>query len=325
MAISGAGSCEAAKRVMGNRSVIMENQQAMKAFKRTIPALTLSLAVSVCSVVVAESQVQVVESQPVGFVTPDNTSVPAVDTRLAGGAQPAKTAPPGNAGVGMLLNELDSLRQEVAQLRGIQEEQQNKLEQLQQEQRDRYLELDRRISRLNGEAVNNTDTSPVQPSVEPSSAESVSPVTGSIGEAAAQEEAGAKVVNDTAPDTVADAAYEQTIELVRERKFDQALAQLKAFSIQYPDSRYADNVQYWLGEVYIVKRRYEEARDSFITVLQKYPESNKVPDATYKLGTIFDKLGDQKLAKEYLETVIKRFPNTSAAQLSETYLRSNMG
>ncbi|WP_461537918.1 tol-pal system protein YbgF [Spongorhabdus nitratireducens] len=301
---------------------LMEQQQAMTAIKkgvllkRIVPAVTFSLATAVAGVTFAESQVQVIESQPVGFAGPSTSNVVIESTSVAANpAAPASAS--GGSELAVLLNQVDFLQQEVLQLRGSLEEQANQIQQLQQEQRDRYLELDRRISRLSGETVTDQVTpnpvAPAQPSVS-IDAGSSSLISTPAAAGSSTEQTG----------SVSESAYEQMIELIRERKFDDALVQLRAYSAQYPDSKYSANVHYWLGEVYIVKQRPEEARDAFLTVLQKYPQSNKVPDATYKLGTLFNKLGNPKLAQEYLEAVIKRYPETSAAKLSETYLRNNM-
>src|SRR5690606_40159723 len=62
---------------------------------------------------------------------------------------------------------------------------------------------------------------------------------------------------------------------------------LNAFLRQYPNSRYAGNAQYWLGEVSLVQGRLEEAGQAFAKVSHAYPKHNKVPDSLYKLAPCY--------------------------------------
>ena len=90
---------------------------------------------------------------------------------------------------------------------------------------------------------------------------------------------------------------------------------------KYPQSSYADNAQYWLGEANYVSRKYKDAVIEFNKVLSDYPTSPKVPDAMLKLGFTHYELKEWDKAKELLQRVVKDYPDSSAAKLAETRLK----
>jgi len=191
-----------------------------------------------------------------------------------------------------LLNTIEQLRQEVMEMRGQLEEYSFRIDQLQQDSRDRYLDLDDRISRLSG-----PDKQPAPPAVTPQ-----------------------KTRPEQSAQRSEKAAYENAFAYVRAKQFDKAKDALQKQLQSYPEGTYADNAHYWLGEVHMAKGDYDDARASFEVVLSDFPKSSKVPDASYKLGRIYDLLGDPKKSRELLLTVIQQYPQTAAARLSETYL-----
>jgi tetratricopeptide (TPR) repeat protein len=54
--------------------------------------------------------------------------------------------------------------------------------------------------------------------------------------------------------------------------------------IRHPDSEYAGNAQYWIGECYYTQRDYARALEAFNKVIERYPKGQKVPDALLKVG-----------------------------------------
>ncbi|MBO9495786.1 tol-pal system protein YbgF [Thalassotalea sp. G20_0] len=211
-------------------------------------------------------------------------------------------------GTAHLLNTIDQLRQEMMEMRGQLEEQAFRIEQLQQEGRDRYLDLDDRISRLK-------DQSGKVP-VPPAPVANLKPpiVSAPVAEAADK--------NNQSALKAEEAAYQSAFALIRSKQFDKAKNALQEQLKTYPEGRYADNAHYWLGEVDMAQGHYDAAKVSFQIILNEFPKSPKVPDASYKLGRVHDLLGNQKEAKRLLELVVQQYPDSSAARLSDTYLRT---
>ncbi|PJE80349.1 Cell division coordinator CpoB [invertebrate metagenome] len=200
-----------------------------------------------------------------------------------------------------LLNTIEQLKQEMGQLRGLVEEQGFKIQQLQQEGRDRYLDLDSRISQLNTGTSGKISSRP----------------SGQL--AVGTDKTKSVTVTQTAEEQ---GAYKEAFSLVENKQFDKALVSLKQFITQYPKGRYASNAWYWIGEVQMAQGDYNDAIESFQAVLKRYPDSSKEADATYKLGRLYDISGNQSQARQYLQSVVKQFPNSGAARLADSYLDS---
>ncbi len=233
--------------------------------------------------------------------------VPVVDSQPAGNrvveTVALAQAATGSTGTAHILNLLDELRQENMTLRGQLEEQAYRIRQLEQENRDRYLDLDDRISKLIEQLDGNVMPSgTVKPSITP------------------PKPALDKVVKNTS--STQQQAYQNAFDLIKGREFDKALLAMRQLLEDSPKGAYADNALYWLGEIQMAQGKYAEARIDFQSVIRDFPASSKVPDAGYKLGKVLDLLGKKAEAKEQLEDVVANHSGTAAARLSETYLKN---
>ncbi|NND64491.1 MAG: tol-pal system protein YbgF [Gammaproteobacteria bacterium] len=112
-------------------------------------------------------------------------------------------------------------------------------------------------------------------------------------------------------------AYQAAFELLKATRYEEAATAFDQFLRSYPDSSFADNAQYWLGESRYVSRQYKDALGAFNDVLKRFPQSRKVPDALFKVGLCHFELGDKTQAKDVLEQVSRDYPGTSAARLAE--------
>jgi tol-pal system protein YbgF len=206
-----------------------------------------------------------------------------------------------------LFFQIQTLQQEVAQLRGLVEELTHQVNRLSTDQQAQYRDLDGRIVALRGGAAS---SAPAQPAAPATGAQDASPTaaTPAAPAAAGQAAAGERE------------AYSAAFELMRARKFPEATAAFNRFVRDYPNSGFAANSFYWLGELYLAQNNMEQARQSFTQVLNLYPDSQKVPDSLYKLGVVQHRLGDVPRAREYLNRAISQYPGSSAAALAQTYL-----
>ena len=88
----------------------------------------------------------------------------------------------------------------------------------------------------------------------------------------------------------------------------------------YPQSEFADNAQYWLGETYYVLRRYDLAIAEFSKIIKSYPNSPKLADAFLKIGFSYFEIQDWTNARKALERVTAQFPESGAAALAKKRL-----
>ena len=231
---------------------------------------------------VAEGQIESrprVQVQPVPISPPQNeASQPADGSRL-----------------GELFYQLQILQQEVQDLRGIVEEQTYQLNRLARDQKQQYIDLDRRVAALRNNAptpVVSTSTLPTDP----------------VARAAASTASGSERN-----------AYTNAFDMMKNRRFDESVDAFNQMIGDYPNGQYTPNAFYWLGELYLARTESEKARQSFAQVVNLYPDHQKVPDALYKLGVVYHRLGDDSRSLEYLTRVQADYPETSAAGLATTY------
>lgn len=238
----------------------------------------------------------------------------SVDGTAAGPATGASAPPPagsagsGGSNLGNLFYQLQQLQQEVMRLNGKVEEQTFQIRRMQEQSRERYQDIDKRLSELTpGSAVAPAGAAADEPAV-------VIPPAGT-GKASGEEQPGE-----------AD-AYQAAYALVTGRRFDRAIPAFQVFLEEFPDGKYAPNASYWLGELFLVQDPpdLESARQSFALLLSEFPQHSKAPDALYKLGTVQFMKGNREKAREYLDLVLKHYgtSNTTVANLARDFIAEN--
>ena len=246
-----------------------------------------------------------------------SASTPSAQAQNAAASQAqAKQAQQQNANAELYLL-LESLQQEVSQMRGQVEELSFKLRQMQQNQKDRYLDLDRRIGNLNEQALQATQAAQAAQIAQTAQvAVAATPV-----QPASETAVVAPVVTPQVTTTPIDPAqhqadYKAAFNLIRSKEYQQSIAALQNFVVVYPNGPLTGNAYYWLGEVYMVERQTEAAIQQFTKVISDFPEHRKVPDAMYKAGRAWLKLGENVRGNRLLDQVIKLYPDSSAARLA---------
>lgn len=211
-----------------------------------------------------------------------------------------------------LLEQIQQLRREVMNLRGIVEQQSNEIYKLKQQSMDRYIEIDRRISSI-------TTAAPVTTAVDPMTQT----------QASAESGAGLAVSRNTADPGSGNPSsdYARAYALVGARDYPQAIAAFNQYVQNYPAAEYTPNAWYWLGELYVAvdPQDLDAAVQAFQRLLQDYPENHKVPAAMYKLATVYFTQGDKQRAQDMLTHVIDRYgkSGSSAVKKSREFLRKN--
>ncbi|MGY2238702.1 tol-pal system protein YbgF [Pseudomonas gingeri] len=209
---------------------------------------------------------------------------------------------------GELFNQLQRMQEQLAQQQGVIEVLQNDVARMKQENLERYQDLDRRIGSGGAPAAAAPDNS--------SSGGDVNATAGAAP--AAQAPAASSEPGDPAKEKL---YYDAAFDLIKAKDFDKASQAFSAFLRKYPNSQYAGNAQYWLGEVNLAKGDLQGAGQAFAKVSQLYPKHAKVPDSLYKLADVERRLGHTDKVKGILQQVVSQYPGTSAAQLAQRDLQ----
>lgn len=120
-----------------------------------------------------------------------------------------------------------------------------------------------------------------------------------------------------APRPTADQAYRDAFGLLKAGKYDESIEAFNLFLLDYPNSEYSDNAQYWLGETYFVKQEYAPAIDEYRKLIANHPASKKQSHALLKIGYSFQRLGELDKAQAVLKDLTVRYPGTTAARLAQ--------
>ena len=219
---------------------------------------------------------------------------------------------------------VEMLQQEVQQLRGQVEELSYNLGKLKEDQKQRYLDLDRRIVSLStatpvtkeSRVVSATDQTMQLQTVASQVNDSLTAVPVKPATETPTTETQTLAVQAPSDPEAAKVAYKAAYALIRKRQFDASVVALLAFVKNFPQSDLVGNAYYWLGEVYMVQGDASLAVVSFEYVISKFPQHRKIPDALYKAGVAYQNTGNVDKANQLLQRVLAEYPESSAARLA---------
>ncbi len=277
----------------------------MRTCRRAVTVLALSLAP-----LAVWAAVPVVEDNS-GYNNSGSSYPPAgygTNGAYAGGGVSAPVSAQGE-----LFNQLQQMQQQIERQQGAIEVLQNDVARMKQENLERYQDLDRRIGTGVAPAATPDNSSTGGNLNAPGAAAGAG-----AGAAAAQAPAAGSEPADPAKEKL---YYDAAFDLIKAKDFDKASQAFAAFLRKYPNSQYAGNAQYWLGEVNLAKGDLQGAGQAFAKVSQLYPKHPKVPDSLYKLADVERRLGHTDRVKGILQQVVSQYPGTSAAQLAQRDLQ----
>ena len=238
--------------------------------------------------------------QPAQAVVEEPIKVVAVDTPINTNA---------NA---QLFDIVEMLQYELQQLRGQVEELSYHLERLKKDQKQRYLDLDRRIVSLSTPPQVIDDSQVSDTKSETGEADLTS---APLGSSIALDQA--VVIQEAYDPEIEKLAYKAAFGLIRERQYDASIEALLTFLNDFPEGVLVGNAHYWLGEVYMVQGDASLAAQSFEYVIREFPGHRKTPDALYKAGVAYQNVGNNNKANQLLQRVLQEYPDSSAARLAQ--------
>jgi len=228
--------------------------------------------------------------------------------------------------LGDLVLELQRVQRELQTLRGELELQRHEMETLRSQQRDLYLDLDRRLGV--GSALTTPAPIPVpsvgaEPAIDRPEAvtlPSTFPERRRVDEPATIAESSFTPGVSEGDKAQEQAEYDRAYELLKQRRYDEASTAFEAVLARYPGGSYADNAQYWLAEASYVRRDFDRAGAGFERVIQQYPTSPKVPGALLKIGYIQYEQKQFAKARDSLTRLTNEYPETTEARLAANRL-----
>ncbi|WP_027671713.1 tol-pal system protein YbgF [Rheinheimera baltica] len=191
-----------------------------------------------------------------------------------------------------MAQQLQTLLDEVSELRGVTETHSYQLDEILQRQRDLYQEIDRRVSAIQTPVAANAVPAPqVETPVATSSYSS---------------------------DVSENDAYDKAVNMVlKDRRYDAAIPEFETFIQTYPNSSYAPNAHYWLGQLLFNNNELAKAKTHFERVVNNFPQSNKVADALLKLGQVAERENQKDAALRYYRELVAKYSTATSAKLAQ--------
>lgn len=109
------------------------------------------------------------------------------------------------------------------------------------------------------------------------------------------------------------AEYIKSFGLYSANNFIAAIESFESFLKNNPQSDYAANAVYWIGECHYTLSDLPKAKEAFSKVAELYPKSTKVPDALLKLGYTLSAMKEKQKAAGIFEKIIISYPSSHAA------------
>ncbi|MBT3044820.1 MAG: tol-pal system protein YbgF [Candidatus Thiodiazotropha endolucinida] len=228
-----------------------------------------------------------------------------------------------NQSLADLVLQVQQLRQEVRQLRGDLEEQKYNMDGMSRRQRDLYVDIDQRLSRIQSGGAMSPTPQPVTTPVTPP------PASGAVGQTAAvspepppEAPASAAIGSVTPPDPKKESeAYQAAFNLLKQGRYGESITAFSSFLRDYPGGEYEDNAQYWLAEASYVNRDFDTALGEFTKIMENYPDSPKVPGAMLKIGYIQYEKKNWTGTRNILKQLMDNFPATTESRLAQKRLQ----
>jgi tol-pal system protein YbgF len=206
-------------------------------------------------------------------------------------------------GLADLQNQVEALKQEVANLKGDLEVAQHNLETTQQRQKDLYTDTDTRLRRIEGGATSGAPAG--------ASNGAASTATGATAANAAPvvEEKDAKAFAD------ADA-------LSKAAKHKEAFAAFDVFLKEYPTSKLVPDALYGMGYSQFGLKNYKSSIATQQKVIDLHPTSAKVPDAMYNQANSQIQLSQITNAKKTLRSLVEKYPDAAITPSAQKRLKT---
>jgi tol-pal system protein YbgF len=182
-----------------------------------------------------------------------------------------------------LQNQLDKQKSENTQLRGQIESLQKQSDDLNNNQKSFYQDLDARVSRL-----------------EPQNVE-VEGVTGIV-------QAGEK------------SSYDEALKSFQAGQIKNADSEFTSFIRKYPSSPYLPLALYWSGNTKYALKDYKAAITQLQGLISRYPGHQRVPAAILTMANANLESGKKAVAKKLFTDLIAKYPDSDAANEAKPIL-----
>ena len=114
--------------------------------------------------------------------------------------------------------------------------------------------------------------------------------------------------------------FEAALATLRKGDFAAAQTSFLAFMKRYPQTGYRASALFWLGNAQYALRNYRDAVTNFRSLVTAEPDHMRAPEAMLSLANCQVELKDTKSARKTLEDLVKAYPQAEAASVAKERL-----
>lgn len=235
-----------------------------------------------------------------------------------------------NMQAGDAVTRVDSLQDQVQALRGQVEQLTHQLEQIQNQQKSMYTDLDGRLAQAGTKPASPVTATPgavADDAADDNPANDLPVVTPTVQKPFDKNAFKPVAVKpakkaDAQPNVAEEQQiYQTAYNLIKAKKYNDAITALQGMVKKYPSGQFASNAHYWLGELYGLMAKNEQALSEFKLVVEMYPDSPRVSDAQLKVGLLLASQLKWPEAKTALKKVVNHYPGSASAKLAAEQLK----
>ncbi len=115
--------------------------------------------------------------------------------------------------------------------------------------------------------------------------------------------------------------YRGALRLFQGQTYNPAVQEFRNFQRRCPDSKMADDAQYWIGESHYLQNDYNRAILEFNDVLS-YRRGDRVPAALFRQAQAFLAIGDKTDARLILRKLVSDYPSAMQTAKAQTMLQT---
>ena len=114
--------------------------------------------------------------------------------------------------------------------------------------------------------------------------------------------------------------YDSALAVMRKGDFAQALPAFTDFVRRYPASGYYPSALFWLGNLHYAQRNYKDAMAQYRALVAVAPAHLRAPEAMLSIANCQVELKETKAARKTLEDLVKAHAQSEAATVAKTRL-----
>jgi tol-pal system protein YbgF len=236
----------------------------------------------------ARKKITEIDAREIAHHDKQQAAITAMEKRIA-----AIEAIVQGGGLTEMQNQIEALKQEVAQLKGELEVATHNLDTTQQRQKDLYTDTDTRLRKIESGA-----TAPVGATE-----------NGAAPTPAPAEEKDVK-------------AFAEADALSKSAKHKDAFAAFDSFLKEYPTSKLVPDALFGMGYSQFALKNYKSSIATQQKVIDLHPDSPKVPDAMFNVANSQIQLGQVTSAKKTLRDLIAKHPDAAVTPSAQKRLKA---